>query len=741
MKSLMLALLIGAVASTSSLSQTAPQCKEIGADITALQEFYPRLEGSVTESEAQSYILDRLREIGLEPRRLPIGPEVEGHSFSASISAAISGSSDDTLLLVAPLNHGDEAGPGADGSAAIAGLLQLARIYSGTTPPVTLRLVFVGADHDDRSLGSRSLIEDLTAQHNTAVVYLAQQAADPVVSLRTAARDEVAPRWLVQGLSETLRTNEVPYSLSLTRAQAARAGRAEEETPIAEYMAAGIPAVAVTDDPGSAATPGGMDGSARGDAAGAADMACRISSAVADFIEQYQGGFPSTWDRHYIFYSGSGSTLFLGETAYVLILIAVIVGALLYGLLFRGRLSRYVETLRRNFLNMPVIFLVVFGALALSGALLNRVIAFRDFPNLWEHYPSIFFISKMLLSAGIYLVLHRLFLSATLSKNGSYYSASALAALFVGIIVLAVIDVSVTPYFLWAFVFAFFFSVVRNRILKVSAFLLSTAWLVQLTVEVFRAPLLSIADNLVSSSSVANLLIAVVLLPFVLMLIRIDFLFRKGPITGRGFVGVAMLVIMGVGGLGGVAYLTFAWPYSAANPQPVRMTETIDHTDETHRVVFESEASLGTFDVTFGEELLAVRTDARRFAVRIEGRPDLVQLTQTQTQFLNRSRRRLFVEPAFPLAQVEVTLEAEEDIVILDANFPVAESESPNSVGFQIGPSPPLPLEVDYTVPVELDAMIHFRGTARRLSRDVAVETEAIDIIPLLTITQTLDES
>ncbi len=734
MKSWMLALLIGAVASTVSLSQTPSQCKEIGVDITALQTFYPRLEGSAGESEAQSYIEERLVQAGLEPRRLAIGPEVAGHSFSESITATIPGSTEDTLLLIAPLNHPNQAQPGEDGSAAIATLLRLARIYGESTPPVTIRLAFVGADHDDRALGSRSLIERVGTEPTAAAIYLAPRSASGSFSLRTAARDEVAPRWLVQGLSQALRNNEVPHSLSLTRAQAARARRAGEETPIAEYMAAGIPAVAVTD---------GTDSRERSEPRGdmPADMSCRVSSAVADFIEEHQGGLRSTWDRHYVFYAGSANPVFLGETAYVLILIAVILGVLLYGLLFRGRLSRYMQTFGRNFLNLPVVFLVIFGALALSGALLNRVVALRDFPTLWEYYPSIFFLAKMLLAAGIYLVLHRLFLSGTLSKNGSYYSASALAALFVGIIVLAVIDVSITPYFLWAFVFAFFFSIVRNRILKVITCLLSAIWLVQFTAEVFQAPLLSVAESLVTSTSVENLLIAVVLLPFVLMLIRIDFLFRKGPITGRGFVGVALLVVLGLGGLGGVGYLTFAWPFHSDNPQPVRMIETIDQGEGSHRLVFESEASLGTFDVTFGEEVLAVQTDARRFAVQIEDTPELVSLSQTQSQFLNRSRRRLIIEPAFPLSEVDVALQAAEDIIILDANFPVGPTESAQVVRFQIGPSPPVPLEVDYTVPLDLDATVQFKGSARRLSRPVSVQADAIEIIPLLTITRTLDES
>ena len=734
MKSWMLALLIAAVASPVSLSQTPSQCKEIGVDITALQTFYPRLEGSTGESEAQGYIEERLMEAGLEPRRLPIGPEVEGHSFSASITATIPGSTADTLLLIAPLNHADQAGPREDGGAAIATLLRLARIYADSTPPVTLRFAFVGADHDDRSLGSRSLIARMGTEPTVAAIYLAQRGAGASFSLRTASRDEVAPRWLVEGLSQALRNNGVSHSLSLTRAQAARARRAGEETPIADYMTAGIPAVALTDTADDRAPPGPQT-------VAPPEESCHISSAVADFIEEYQAGLPSTWDRHYVFYAGSATTVFLGETTYVLILIAVILGALLYGLLFRGRLSRYMQTLGRNFLNLPVIFLVIFGALALSGALLNRIVAFRDFPTLWEYYPTIFFLAKMLLAAGVYLVLHRLFLSGTLSKNGSYYSASALAALFVGIILLAVIDVSITPYFLWAFVFAFFFSILRNRILKILAFLISTIWLVQFTVEVFQAPLLSLADSLVTSTSVENLLIAVVLLPFVLMLIRVDFLFRKGPITGRGFVGIAMLVVLGLGGLSGVGYLTFAWPFDGANPQPVRVIETIDQIEGSHRVVFESEARLGTFDVAFGGEVLAIQTDARRFAVQIEDSPDLVRLSERQSQFLNRSRRRLTIEPAFPLSHVEVALQAAEDIIILDANFPVGRAESPQVVRFQIGPSPPVPLEVDYTVPVDLDPTVRFQGSARRLSRPVRAQTDAIEIVPLLTITRTLDES
>ncbi|NBC30164.1 MAG: hypothetical protein GVY29_09275 [Spirochaetes bacterium] len=725
MKRTVLVLLIAAVASTISLSQTTSQCKEIEADIVALRSFFPRLEGSVGGADAREYIVDRLEAAGLQPERRPVGTDVDGHSFSSSITVTIPGALPETLTFAAPLNHADEATPEADGSGALASALGLARVYADSTPPVTLRIAFLAADHDTRSLGSRALVAQMDAPVRQSVVYLARRTDGTALSLRTAADNEVAPRWIVEDIARSFETNGVPYSASFSRAQAGRARRTEAGPPIGYYLANDIPAVALVDGvpaQGEAASP------------------CRLSSALADLVEEYQAGLPTTWDRHYIFLQAGDRLQILGETAYVVVLILVIVGTLLYGLLFRGRLSRYLETFGRNFFNLPIVFLVIFGALSLAGALLTQLTELRDFPTLWQHYPGVFFLTKMVISAAIYVILHRLLLSGVMSKNGSYYSASALASLFIGILVLAAIDVSTTPYFLWAYLFAFFFSILRLRVLKLVSFVVSTIWLFLFSLEVFSSPLLSVAGSLVSSTSVENLIIAVVLLPFVLMLVRVDFLFRRGPITGRSAPAVTVLVALIAGGIGGGGYLVFAWPFGPANPQPVTMTETVHRPAGRHTVVFESEASLGTFDVQFGEETLAVQTDQRRFAAQFQETPELVSLSQTEQQFLNRSRRRLTVDPAFTLSRADVRLRSQEEIAILDANFPVGPAESRTTVRFQIGPSPPMPLLIDYTVPTDLSADVVFRGEARRLSRELQTQAESVRIFPRLVIHQVLED-
>lgn len=731
MKSSLLALLIFLVASTGSLSQSVSQCKEVSEDIAALRSFHPRLEGSPGDAEAQSYIMSRITALGLEAERRAIGAEVNAHSFSAIVETVIQGSGEDTLVIVAPLNHPPGTPPGADGSSAVAAALDLARIYADNPPPLTLRIVFPGADHGDRALGSEALVERLDVSDELAVLYLGSDLSGGAYSLRTASREQIAPRWLVEGLARRLRENGLTVSLSLARTQAARAGRAGEETPIARYMARGIPAVALVDDAAN---------SSPGDADSAAGAVCELTSALADLVETYQSGLPRSWDQHYIFYSSAHRLVFLGETGYVLALLIIILGTLLYGLLFRGRLTRYLRTFGRNFFNLPVIFLVIFGALTLSGVILDRIALFRDFPSLWTHYPVIFFGTKLLLAALFYLILHRLLLSTALSRNGSYYSASALASLFLGILVLATIDISTTPYFLWAFVFAFFFSVLRPRLLKVLTFLASVFLLGQFTWTVFQLPLEPVASSLVSSSSRENLLVALAVLPFLLMLIRVDFLFRKGPLTGRGGVAITLLALFATAALAGTGYLTFAWPFGEDNPQPVEMTETIDRPEGRHTVVFESEAPLGTFDVRFGEELLGVQTEDRRLSVQIADAPELVTLSLEENRFLNRSRRRLRIDSRIPLSDVDVSLTGGEELIILDANFPVEEIPAENRLRFRIGPSPPNPLVVDYTLPAVAEPQVLFEGRSRSLSRDFTLEAADIRLEPRLLLRKGLED-
>ncbi len=414
-------------------------------------------------------------------------------------------------------------------------------------------------------------------------------------------------------------------------------------------------------------------------------------------------GIPEDWDLHYLEAQVGGFSVIIGEQEYVLLICAVFAVVLLYAQLFRRGLKKYTRTLVRHILVLVPAVAFPFAFLAAGTYVLEGVLSLRGFPDLWTLVPLPFLALKIctaaFLAAILYIPLRRL----RIARSGSFYAAAALFVLLVNVVVVAVFDISFTFYFLWAFLFVFLSTLMRNRWVKTLFILPAPFWGVKGVISVFLAPALPFCRFLMLSPLWGNLLVAGACLPIVLAFLRVGLLFRGRGILRRGR---RELVIAGVflaaGAALAVHLLTFA-PFSPAHPQQVTATQTLvvdtqGRTTSTY-LSLASAAPLGKLSVSDGDGGLAVPSNANRATLALPLAASPVQVSVTSGQFLGERTVTLDVRMPLRPRLFEVTLTSLSDFILYDSSFP-AVRVSPREYRLQVGAFAPDPLALQLTLPV-----------------------------------------
>ncbi len=683
----------------------------------AMRSFHPRLEGSEGEERTMSYLEQVLEEYGISLATRDFSALEDGHSFSRIATATLPGVMPGRVLVIVPLNHAPGVSPDSDGSVSLAGAIALLEATAEDSNRPGLSFVFLGADGGDRHLGTRLLLSGMEEQgEQTAVVYLDVEAPGRRLTVQLGAADIPAPRWLAEPAVRALAASRLPRRQHLSSLQVARSPLAPE-TVLGSYLERGVPAVRIHDP---APGPAFADPSEP-------ELTEEWAAAYLGFLEKVvRGAAPPTtasWDRHYIYSVVSDSVFFVGERSYLILLLAVLASPIIYGIAFRNRLMRYVQLVTRHIWALLVLAGLTFLFFFIATALIRGIMDFRDFPTLWQYAPGPYFLLKLLLSIFLFAIVFQSIRGLPFPRNGSFYSASAIFLLFFDVVLLSVFDIAFTFYFLWGFLFAFFFSLARSPWLKLLFLLAAPAWLIIGGAELFAAGELSAAEGLLLSPVSGNLIFAFVLLPFLLMLIRIDLMLHRRLRLPHGSTLRAIIMGSAAAAVLFASALVFLDPFSPERPQPVDAVEVVDLTAGEHRLELSSPAPLEGLVVSRGSARFEIDTTARRHSLMLSGNPEPVSLSRSAHEFLSRSRRSILVDSSLEPRDVNVAVSSPQEILIFDSQFPTEALDSGRLVRFAIGPFPPNPLEISFTVPRELPTRIDLE----LFSRETAFPIESAD--------------
>lgn len=717
MKRLIVVILL--ILSTNTAFAQPPSLRE-NADLLKLWRdlaaFHPRHEAGPYEVRTRTYIRAFLDDHGIPYQEHGFEDFEGAHSFSRVIEATIPGQREDRLVLAVPLNHQYGAPPDQNGSISIAAALALAADAAAETLPVTVTVLFLGAECEPLPgypLGSRLYVSQYSADRPTAVVYLDLKRPVDRVVLETATEGIVTPSWLLQSVAQVLRGTALDFDSQAIHSQIQRIGSGEYTPRIAPYLAAGIPAIGIRG--GETADKDQFDMTVQ--------PVEELVGAILELTHLLGTGIPTQWDRHYVFFQLGASLLVLSERLYLLILLGLIVATLFYAVAFRHRFERYAHTVIRNFWSVPAIYLILFVLLLLATAVLESFLDYRAYTALWRHQPLAYFSMKLAIAVFLFAIGMLPLRRTLLASTSSFYSATALVVLFAGIVTLAVVNISFSYYFLWAFFWAFLFAVLPTRLLKTASLLIAPAPLLHSAYVVFQSGEFATARVFLLSPINGNLLTALIVLPFLLMVLRLDFLVRHPRVGRRSFVlqTVATVAAFSILALGMV--LAQYTPYGEDNPQPVSLHEQVDLVNGTRTI------SLRGTGAPIGAVPLRIGSDRRIWtgepleltAAHVNATPALNTVTR-RASFLERNRIQTSVTADTDIYTATVTIHSEIPLLIYDANLPLALTPDGYRASVFVGALPPNPFLVDITVSEGVRGKMIIQTTSRSLTEEVTIE-------------------
>jgi hypothetical protein len=152
--------------------------------------------------------------------------------------------------------------------------------------------------------------------------------------------------------------------------------------------------------------------------------------------------------------------------------------------------------------------------------------------------------------------------------------------------------------------------------------------------------------------------------------------------------------------LAGLAgFSLFYSPYGPGRPQPVRAEYLVDRVSGEARVELSSTGPLRDLYLREPGALRVVDTRARYLSRALPPIGDLLTPRVTEAGFLDRKNVNLALRPLGTPVRIRLSVSAPEEFVLYDANFPYQREPDGRRYTLLIGANPPLPLEVQLTLP------------------------------------------
>jgi hypothetical protein len=130
----------------------------------------------------------------------------------------------------------------------------------------------------------------------------------------------------------------------------------------------------------------------------------------------------------------------------------------------------------------------------------------------------------------------------------------------------------------------------------------------------------------------------------------------------------------------------------------------------------------------------SISTRARQYTTSLSGARALLGEEMTSSAFLDRRRIDMKVDPVGRPFRVTVTLTSPDQLVIFDANFPFSYSQTGREASIHVGVNPPLPLDVQFTIPQSAKVSVSLELTYTTLPFPLEVTGKDISVTKTLIV-------
>ncbi len=659
----------------SVLSLITPLAGEIVDDYNLHYNFLDSLssreEGSIEESKVFRYILTYAQKLDVTTKIHTLDNLEGTHSYSSIIEVIIPGESQEEVVYLFPTSQ-PPFSPKNTLSGSLALGITLMPILANQNNLLTSRIVFIGGDRENSYIGSEEYLRILQqAPVERQFIYSSFDDFPEKVGILTSANGITTPLYQLELLAKSFKNFNVPISLNHTQNQIQRLKIDIATSPLELYLETGYPAIELSQVSGE---------QGKNDPAGMAHALAALTLQEVDTTKS---------ERNYLALQSSRALITIRERTYIFVVGGLFLLFLVLSFLRKRKFFRYVLSIRRHLLSLVVITILTFLAMLLGGSLLLGISNLRGIQNFYTYTPLFMVLWKLSLALLVILLVKEIIPQHWIVANNSFYSASAIFILGVVAIGVSLLDITLSLYFFFPLMLMILSVVTKKGWLKIILFILSLTAMIGNVVLVMSSFTPRIYYILTLSPK-GTILETLLLLPYGLLLLRImqrDILRKSQNILRISTISLLVITL-----IGSFTYLMVMNPFSTENPMVVQVTQK--ETSSQKVLHIQGEAPLKFTEL--GETLKIDRNSMQDSNVSPLGE---IERAYEKREFLNRIEHTITITTPIQVSQINAFLDISRAIpVIYDTNFPISFDFEKNQAQFFIGPNPPNPLEITFTL-------------------------------------------
>ena len=640
--------------------------------IEKLSHFYPAQEHSEQADWIEKYIKSRLEKADIPYTEIPLDTLKDCHSFAHNISVVLPGTGEQNLVIAVPMaEHGSAA------NTALA--LELAERFSKQEHTSLIQILFLGADF----IGARVSAEEFS-DGKYSLFYLNFKYIPEKIILQTGNREHITPYWMVNYCNNGLRKAGLNFNLKPEQNILYSVGMIPESSPLDIYLDAGITALMFYGEKEEKPKYASIW----------ADSFCRF----VEYFEKNGLTHNENEDQNY-FILNLGDNYFIFTEFYIMLFFIVVTGFILFYIILHAKQAKnYVHLFLKNFFIVFWTIMMLFIFFQISTWISELFLTVTKLDTQWQTIiPEL--ISLKVLICLVFLVLLLPTYSQFKQHNlGNFYSGSAVITALLDMVIFMAIEFSLAAHFTWSLLCIFMFAVVRKRRIKFLCMILSGLFFIRTVHGILFYPALNLCHGLIFSSMWTNLYLALFVLPFIFMGIRIFYVIPlKVELNHKlsKLLGYAAMIILTVLAF---RFIYLYKPFNETNRQLVKAVEFYDLDEKRGTLTLESDYRLGTLLVKNGNEEISVYSKDKRVVYDIQKPQEEISVWATTSRFLERKTIDFHVATKGKPDQLYITLKApvkDEKILILDSTYPYQIQN--DTVSFFIGKNQPMPFELKVT--------------------------------------------
>jgi hypothetical protein len=640
--------------------------------IAQLSPFYPAQENSEQAEWVRNYIKQRLEKADIPYTEIPLNTLKDSHSFAHNISVVLPGSGDQNLVIAVPMAE--------NGSAANTALaLELAEHFSAQEHTSQIQILFLGSDF----IGSKVAAQEFNDGKYT-LFYLNFKGVPDKIILQTGNRDHITPYWMVNYCNRALQKVKLVFSLKPEQNILYSIGMIPPSSPLDIYLDAGITSLMMYGEKGKKNQPASIW----------ASSFCRFM----DEFEKQELAHHENEDQNYFIMQLGDIYLILTEF-YIMIFFLVITGSILFYLILHARQARnYVHIFLKNISIVCWTTMMLFIFFQASTWILELFLKITTLDTHWQAIIPELISLKVLISLVFLILLLPTYSQFKQHALGNFYSGAAIITALIDMVIFMAIDFSFAAYFTWSLLCIFLFALARRRHIKFLFMMLSGLFFIRTVHGILFYPALNLCHDLIFSPMWTNLYLAVFVVPFIFMGIRIFYVIPlkvqlKHKLTKVfGYAVVIFLTALAI------RFIYLYRPFSESNRQLVKAVEFYDLDEKRGTLTLESDYKLGSLQVKTGDEEINISSKDKRLIYDIQRPQEEVSVWAATSRFLERKTIEFHVATNGKPDQLYITLKApakDEKILILESTYPYKIEN--DTVSFYIGKNQPMPFELKVT--------------------------------------------